>query len=147
MLQFEGLLPLATLCRAASGEKLLKQVAVGINRIESKERRRETLDFARVLAGLRYDANLIYRILKEGSMLEESVIYQDILQKGEQQGLLKGERKFALLQLEERFGKLSPKIRKQIEHLPAEQLEELIKALLDFKGPDELIAWLKQHNA
>lgn len=147
MLQFEGLLPLATLCRAASGEKLLKQVAVGINRIESKERRRETLDFARVLAGLRYDANLIYRILKEGSMLEESVIYQDILQEGEQQGLLKGERKFALLQLEERFGKLSPKIRKQIEHLPAEQLEELIKALLDFKGPDELIAWLKQHNA
>lgn len=79
--------------------------------------------------------------------MEESVVYQDILQKGEQRGVLKGERKFALLQLEERFGKLSPKIRKQIEHLPAEQLEELIKALLCFKGSDELIAWLKRNNA
>jgi predicted transposase YdaD len=143
LLQFEELLPLATLCHTTSGEKLLREVAAGINRIESKERRRETLDFARVLAGLRYDTNLIYRILKEGSMLEESVIYQDILQKGEQ----RGERKVALLQLEERFGKLSPKIRKQIERLPAKQLEELIKALLYFKGSDELIAWLKRNNA
>jgi predicted transposase YdaD len=143
LLQFEELLPLATLCHTTSGEKLLRAVAAGINRIESKERQRETLDFARVLAGLRYDTNLIYRILKEGSMLEESVVYQDILQKGEQ----RGERKFALLQLEERFGKLSPKSRKQIEHLSAGQLEELIKALLYFEGPDELLTWLKKNAA
>lgn len=75
--------------------------------------------------------------------MEESVVYQDILQKGEQ----RGERKFALLLLEERFGKLSPKIRKQIERLPAERLEEFCRALLHFKGLDELIAWLRQHNA
>jgi predicted transposase YdaD len=143
LLQFAGLLPLATLCRAASGERLLRAVAAGINRIESREQRRETLDFSRVLAGLRYDTSLIYRTLKEGSMLEESVVYQDILQKGEQ----RGEKKLAMLQLEERFGKLAPKIRKQIEHLPIERLEELGRALLHFKERDDLIAWLKRNNA
>lgn len=124
---------------------LLRAVATGINRIGSKERQRETLDFARVLAGLRYDTNLIYRILKEGSMLEESVVYQDILQTGEQRGGQKGERKLALLLLERRFGKLAPKIRKQVEHLPVERIEERCEALLDFKAADELMAWLKKN--
>ena len=55
-----------------------------------------------MLAGLRYDTNLIYHTLKESNMLEESTVYQDILQKGEQ----RGEKKIALLQLEERFGKI-----------------------------------------
>jgi hypothetical protein len=31
-----------------------------------------------VLAGLRYDKDMVYRILKESDMLEESVVYQDI---------------------------------------------------------------------
>ena len=82
-------------------------------------------------------------------MLEESSVYQDILQKGErrgeQRGVRKGERKLVLLQLEERFGKLSLQVRKQIERLPAEQLEELGKALLHFRRSDELIAWLKRN--
>ncbi len=140
-LKHEGLLPLATLCRAESGEKLLGAVAAGINRIKSRDRRREALNWSRMLAGLRYNKNLIYQILKESDMLEESVVYQDILQKGEQ----KGERKLAMLQLEERFGKLSPKIRKQIEHLPVEQIEELGKALLGFQSKQDLTRWLRQH--
>ena len=94
-------------------------------------------------------------------MLEESSVYQDIfqkgerrglqkgeqrgLQKGEQRGVVKGERKLALLLLEERFGKLSPKIRKQMEHLPAEQLEGLGKALLGFQSKQDLTNWLRQH--
>lgn len=82
-------------------------------------------------------------------MLEESVVYQDILQKGErrgeQRGLVKGERKLVVLLLEERFGKLSLQVRKQIERLTAAQLEELGKALLHFKGPAGLSAWLKQN--
>jgi predicted transposase YdaD len=156
-LKHEGLLPLATLCRAESGEKLLSEVAAQIARIKSRERRREALNWSRVLAGLRYDTGLIYQILKESDMLEESVVYQDILQKGErrgeqrglqqglQQGMEQGERKLAMLQLEERCGQLSPKIRKQIEHLPAEQLEELGKALLDFQSKQDLTRWLRQH--
>jgi predicted transposase YdaD len=80
---------------------------------------------------------------KRGEMMEESVVYQDILQKGEQ----RGEKKLAMRLLERRCGKLGPKIRRQAEQLSVERMEELCEALLDFKAPDDLIAWLKQHNA
>jgi predicted transposase YdaD len=149
LLDHEGLLPLATLCRAQSGEKLLSEVAARIRRIESREQRRETLNWSRVLAGLRYDKNLITRILKESDMLEESVIYQDILQKGEQRGLQEGAqqeaRKVALRLLELRFGKLSRTAQRHIEHLDLKQLEGLCEALLDFKTKDDLTRWLKRH--
>ncbi len=149
LLKHEGLLPLATLCRTESGEKLLGEVAVQINRIKSRERRRETLNWSRVLAGLRYDKGLVYQILKESDMLEESVVYQDIFQKGEQRGEQRGvekeARKLALRQLERRFGKLSRTVRRQIEQLVVEQLEALCEALLDFRIKDDLTRWLKQH--
>lgn len=93
LLQYEGLLPLATLCRAQSGERLLAEVASRIKQIKSREQRRETLNLSRVLAGVRYDRDLIYRILKESDMLEESVVYQDILQKGVQIGRQEGSRR------------------------------------------------------
>jgi predicted transposase YdaD len=146
LLKHEGLLPLATLCRAESGEKLLRDVAAKINRIKSRERRRETLSWSRMMAGLRYDINLITRILKESDMLEESVIYQDIFKKGERRGLEQGERKLAMRLLERRFGKLSQTIQRQIEQLSVEQLEELVDALLDFKSKEDLIHWLKEHT-
>jgi predicted transposase YdaD len=161
LMKHDGLLPLATLCRAESGEKLLSEVAARINHIKSRERRREALNWSRMLAGLRYDKSLIYQILKESDMLEESVVYQDILQKGRRRGLQEGrqeglqegrqkgveegKRELVMLQLEERFGKLSPKIRKQIERLSAEWIEELGKALLGFQSKQDLTNWLRQH--
>jgi predicted transposase YdaD len=148
-LKREGLLPLATLCRAESGEKLLGEVAAQINRIKSRERRRETLNWSRVLAGLRYDKSLIYQILKESDMLEESVVYQDIYQKGEQRGEQRGAeqeaRRVALRQLELQLGKLSRTAQRQIEKLAVEQLEALCEALLKFRTKDDLTRWLKQH--
>jgi predicted transposase YdaD len=156
LLEHEGLLPLATLCRAESGETLLREVAVRVNRIKSRQRRREALNWSRVLAGLRYDKKLIFDILKESDMLEESVIYQDIYQKGERRGEQRGERrgeqrgvekearKVALRLLERRFGKLSPTVRRQLEPFVVEQLEALCEALLDFHTKDDLTRWLKQ---
>lgn len=157
LMNYEGLLPLATLCRAESGEKLLSEVAAQINRIKSRERRRETLNWSRMLAGLRYDKGLIYQILKESDMLEESVVYQDILQKGRRRGLQEGlqkglrkgveqgERKVALSLLERRFGKLSQTVRRQIDQLVGEQLEALCEELLDFQTKADLTRWLKQY--
>ncbi|MEP7337774.1 MAG: DUF4351 domain-containing protein [Acidobacteriota bacterium] len=153
LLRYEGLLPLATLCHAESGQQLLTEVAARISRISSPQQRREAIAWSYVLAGLRYDESLINRFLKEASMLEESVTYQSIFQKGEQrgeqrgeqQGLLRGELKMASLLLEERFGGLSRTIRRQMEQLPLEQIEELGKALLAFSSKDELRDWLKQH--
>ena len=74
LLQDEGLLPLATLCRAESGERLLQEVAAGIEQISTRERQGEALNDARLLAGLRYNKKLVYQILKENDMIEESVV-------------------------------------------------------------------------
>ena len=82
-------------------------------------------------------------------MLEESVVYQDILQKGEQRGLRMGAeqeaRKLALRLLRRRFGKPSRGLRQQIEQFVSEQLEALCEALVEFKTKDDLTRWLEQH--
>jgi predicted transposase YdaD len=78
-------------------------------------------------------------------LLEESVVYQDIFQKGEQRGIEQGARKLVMLLLELRFGKPSLKVQRQIERLAAEQLEALCVALLYFQTKDDLTRWLKQH--
>ena len=152
LLKHEGLLPLATLCRTESGDKLLAEVAARIKRIPSRQRRREALNWSRMLAGLRYDKKLIFDLLKESDMLEESVIYQDIFQKGEQQGwqrgwqqgLQEGKRELAVRLLERQFGRLSLPLRRQIEQFAAEQLEALGEALLDFHTKADLTRWLNQ---
>ncbi len=79
-------------------------------------------------------------------MLEESVVYQDILQKGRRRGLREGlrkcveqgERKAAPRILERRFGKLSQTVRRQIDRLMGEQLEALCEGLLDFQTKSDL---------
>ncbi len=154
-LKHEGLLPLATLCRADSNETLLQEVATGIAQIKSRERRGEALNWARMLAGLRYNKSLIGKILKETDMLEESVIYQDILRKGRkqgkqsglQEGLQRGGLTIIQQQLERRFVKLSPAVLRQIERLTVTQLEELGVALLEFKTLRDVQTWLKRQMA
>jgi len=79
-------------------------------------------------------------------MLEESVVYQDILQKGAERGFRRL-RNLVMGQLDQLLGKLSAKTRKQVEELSIEQLEELGKALLKFKSEKDLTAWLKQRAA
>lgn len=151
LLPYEGLLPLATLCRAASGARLLNTVAARIRQIKSPTQQREVLNWSRVLAGLRYDSDLIYQTLKENEMLEESVVYQDILRKGEQLGVqlgvTEGERRVALRLLKRRFGKVPPGVQKQLAGLAAAQLEELCEAVLFFQTPSDLRGWFKQHAA
>jgi predicted transposase YdaD len=116
---------------------LLAEVAAKINDFTSSTERREMLHWSRMLAGLRYDKNLISNIFKESDMLEESVIYQDILQKGE--------RKIVRNQLEYRFGKLSETVLAQFEQLVIRKVEALGKALLDFKTQDDLTLWLEEN--
>lgn len=149
LLAHEGLLPLATLCRTESSERLLQEVAQGIAQIKVRKRQAEATNWARMLAGLRYNRKLISSILKESDMLEESVIYQDILRKGRKQGLQQGveqgERKLTLRLLERRFGKLSRPVQQKIERLVVEQVEALGEALLDFQSKEDLTRWLKQH--
>ena len=79
-------------------------------------------------------------------MLEESVVYQDIFRKGRREGIQQGAQHLVLIQLEERFGKLSLATRKQIDKLGGSQLESLGKALIHFTSKKDLTNWLRQQN-
>ncbi len=69
------------------------------------------------------------------------------IEKGTQQGLKLGVVGTALRQLQQRFGMLDEAIKAHIRALPLEQAEELTVAVLDFKAPADLTAWLQQHPA
>ncbi|MBW4635702.1 MAG: Rpn family recombination-promoting nuclease/putative transposase [Iphinoe sp. HA4291-MV1] len=140
-----ALLPLATLARTDSPQDLLEQVATAVDMIEEREERQNISACVQVLAGLRFSKNLITHLFRE-EVMKESVIYQDILQKGLQQGEERGKKKEALelilRQLTRRFGAIEPEVQQQIRTLPINQLEELAEALLDFTNPSDLVNYL-----
>lgn len=89
--------------------------------------------------------------------MQESVIYQDIIQEGIQQGIQEGiqqgiqervreERQLALKLLTRKVGDVPDDSRTRIEQLELAQVEALIEALLDFEGLEDLTDWLAEHN-
>ncbi|MBR8840964.1 MAG: DUF4351 domain-containing protein [Stigonema ocellatum SAG 48.90 = DSM 106950] len=77
--------------------------------------------------------------------MRESVIYQEILSRGEEIGQKLGEqreRSLILRLLTRRVGELPQKTRTRIDALSLEQLENLGEALLDFEAMVDLEVWL-----
>jgi len=74
--------------------------------------------------------------------MQESVIYQDILQKGEERGKKQGVLQLILRQLTRRFSAIESEIEQQIRALSITQLEELAEALLDFNTQSDVINYL-----
>lgn len=136
-----GLLPLAPLTRSENPPTLLQQVAKELAKISSEEERQNISGCTEILAGLRYDKDLIRQLFR-GDIMQESVIYQDIIQTGRQQealGLIKR-------QLSRRLGNIDSAILQRIESLSIQQLESLAEALLDFTTKEDLLIWLNQSN-
>lgn len=71
---------------------------------------------------------------------------QQGLQQGLQQGVHQGLLSLTLRQIQHQVGPLSEDTRAQISAFPAERLEMLGEALLDFRTPDDLAEWLRQHG-
>jgi predicted transposase/invertase (TIGR01784 family) len=148
-----ALLPLATLARSDTPNTLLEQVVTQLDRIEEPRQRENLAACVDVLAGLRFDKNLIRQLLRE-EMMQESVTYQDILQKGLQQGLQQGrqqgkqEEALLLLMrlLTRRFGELDPQLQERVRGLSLTQLEELGEALFDFETVMDLAVWLEKRQ-
>ncbi|KAB8330568.1 DUF4351 domain-containing protein [Scytonema tolypothrichoides VB-61278] len=140
-----ALLPLATLARTDSPQDLLEQVAAAVDMIEERDERQNISACVQVLAGLRFPKNLVRQLFRE-EIMQESVIYQDILQKGLQQGEERGKKQEALelivRQLTRRFGAIEAEVQQQIRTLSITQLEELAEALLDFSNPSDLVNYL-----
>ena len=144
-----ALLPLAPLTRTDSPEQLLSQVAQSVAKIPSRESRQEIAAYTEILAGLKFEKDLIRRFLSE-DVMQESVIYQDIKQKGEKEGEEKGKQKealsFCMLLLNERFGELESSIVGRVNVLPVEKLEALGVALFNISEIDDLITWLEENG-
>lgn len=150
-LNHPALVPLAVFSRTTNPNELLTQVGESIETIAKPVERRDILTCTQILAGLRFDQNLIRAILRERHM-RESVIYQEILeegrqegrQEGQQEGLRQGEAKIVLRLLSRRLGLFSADLKQRIESLPVARLEELGDALLDFQEVKDLETWLAQ---
>lgn len=139
-----ALLPLATLARSNSPNALLEQVASQVDMIEESDKRTNISACIQVLAGLRFDKDLIQQLFRE-EIMQESVIYQDILQKGEQRGKQQEALALILLLLTRRFGAIDSDVEQRINGLSTNQLENLAEALLDFSTLADLISWLDSH--
>ncbi len=74
--------------------------------------------------------------------MQESVIYQDILQKGNKQG----EERTIIRQLNRRFGEIDSSLTDRIRVLSVEKLDDLAEALLDFSEVADLVTWLDQQE-
>ncbi len=103
-------------------------------RIPDREQRQNIARCTEILAGLRFEKDLIRQLLQK-YIMRESVIYQDIVQK----------EAFKLIsrQLNRRFSELDSSLIERVRKLSAEQLEDLGEALLDFSEVTDLVVWLE----
>ena len=132
--------PLAPLTATTQPQALLQQVVVKVNQLEPRQRP-EISAYTQILAGLKYNQDLIRQLFREG-MMRESVIYQEILAEGEQRGEQRGREEgrkaegqlLILRLLTRRVGELPQEVLNRIETLSLEQLENLGEALLDFQA-------------
>ena len=136
-----ALLPLAPLTQTNSPQGLLSQVAQSVARISDRDTRQDIAAYTEILAGLRFQKDLIRQLLSE-DIMQESVIYQDILQKGEQKEAFR----FLSRQLNRCFGEIDSQIIERIRVLSTEQLENLGEALFDLSNVADLEAWLNQQE-
>jgi len=151
LLSRPALLPLAVLAFTEAPETLLREVSQRVARIEDSQERSNLTGCAEVLAGLRFEKDLIQQLFRE-DIMRESVIYQDILQQGVQEGLQQGlqqgqkQEAFTLVMrlLTRRLGELEPTLQEKVQGLSLAQVEALGEALLDFSQMADLVTWLEQ---
>ena len=149
LLQSPGLLPLAVLCKTDNATGLLSQVAAEVAKIELPEEREEITGSTQLLAGLRFNADLIRNMFR-GGFMRESVVFQEIFQEGRVEGRVEGrqegkqEGELAIIYrlLSRRLGTVAPELQQRLLRLSIPLLEDLSEALLDFEEPGDLIAWL-----
>lgn len=135
------LLPLATLARTDEPQGLLAQVAEQVARITNREQRQNISGCTEILAGLRFEKNLIRKFLRE-DMMRESVIYQDIWQRSRKQEALSLVKRLLGL----RFGEVNPSLLDRVQGLSVEQLEAFVEILFNRSEMADVEVWLEQEQ-
>jgi predicted transposase YdaD len=70
--------------------------------------------------------------------MRESVIYQEILQEGKEEGR-QSELRLVMRQLTRRIGAINSQLQSKVDNFSLTQLEDLGEALLDFNSETDLI--------
>lgn len=112
--------------------------------IEESEAQKNISACTQILAGLRFDRNLINQLFRE-EIMQESVIYQDIIQRGEQRGKQQEALQYTMRLLNRRIGNINSQTQQRIDALSTNQLEDLGEALLDFSSQNDLTTWLENN--
>jgi predicted transposase/invertase (TIGR01784 family) len=84
-LQYPGLLPFAVLGQSESPAEMLRQVTQIVNQIEEPATQANLMAASAILAGLRLEESVIYRLVRR-DIMQESVIYRSI-QKDEKRAI------------------------------------------------------------
>ena len=155
-MEHTGLLPLAALTRTEIPKELLEEVAARTRELPPNQEKSTLLMCAALLAGLRFDKEVIMSVLRE-DILKESVIYQDIIeqglkqgvQQGVQQGIVQGihvgKAEMLINILKHRFQDFSSEDERHIISLNSMQLDSLSLAVLDFHQLSDLQIWLEKN--
>lgn len=141
----KALLPLAVLSQPQNKKDLLNWVAEHVKKIDNIDERNLISSCTQILAGLRFQKEVIHQVFKEG-MMRESVIYQEILQEGLQEGRLEGQIAVISRLLHRRFGINDPALDQQLQNVPVSRLEELTDEIFEFKDSDDFKAWLQRNR-
>ena len=136
-----GLLPLAPLTKTDSPAALLNQVAQTVATISDITEQQNITGCLGILAGLRFDKDLIRQFFRE-DIMQQSVIYQDIWERSKKEEALK----LARFIINGRFGEIDSSLMQQIEKLSAEQIEALVEVFFNFSNSSDLQAYLNQQN-
>ncbi|MEH2077934.1 MAG: Rpn family recombination-promoting nuclease/putative transposase [Nostoc sp.] len=83
-LQYPGLLPFATLSQTTDPEATLRQVAQTINQISDPIIQANLTATSAILAGIRLEDEVIYRVLRR-DIMQESSVYRSIQQEAQKQ--------------------------------------------------------------
>jgi predicted transposase YdaD len=88
-LQYPGLIPFAALGQSADAEETLRQAAQIIDQIADPQAQANLMAASGVLAGLKLDQDVIYRVLRR-DIMQESTVYRSILEEGLAEGKASG---------------------------------------------------------
>ncbi|MGV0028631.1 hypothetical protein [Phormidesmis priestleyi] len=80
-LQYPGLIPFAVLGQSADAEETLRQAAQMVDQIADAATKANLMAASGILAGLKLEQEVIYRLLRR-DIMQESTVYRSILAEG-----------------------------------------------------------------
>jgi predicted transposase YdaD len=142
--QLIALMPFVPILKGGGETRVVQQA---LSQLRSDQQLVELESLLAFFASFVLETEVVRQIMRwDMAVLRESPWYQEIEQRGRQEGLEEGlqhERSLILRLLTRKLGELPEAQRSQISTLPQSDLEALGEALLDFVTLSDLSAWLQ----